>query len=178
MVFRAIQDKFKVKSGQKFLANELRKPRDLRSDKKGLTSLGCIVDLDEFNDPDAFYALRNELKLSPNAVQVIGYRRIHDKNSPFAVQFFTDRDLGWNGTIDNGYVAEFTGREYDVLISYYAEDRLPMQLLTAKTKARIKVGFSSIDKRFNDLILKVPIKDFTAFKNELKKYLKILKELN
>ena len=108
---------------------------------------------------------------------MIGYHKNHDKNSPFAVQFYTDRDLGWNGSIENGYVAEFTGREYDVLISYYAQDRLLLHLLTAKTKARIKVGFGAVDAKFNDLIMNMPISDFTSFKQELKKYLKILNEI-
>ncbi|MET1259671.1 hypothetical protein ABV409_10025 [Flagellimonas sp. DF-77] len=177
MVFKAIQDKFKVKSGLKFLEDELAKPRDTRTGKKGIHSLGCIVDLDQFETPDAFYELRQELSLRPNAIQLIGYHKNHDKNSPFAVQFYTDRDLGWNGSIENGYVAEFTGREYDVLISYYAQDRLLLHLLTAKTKARIKVGFGAVDAKFNDLIMNMPISDFTSFKQELKKYLKILNEI-
>jgi hypothetical protein len=49
--------------------------------------------------------------------------------------------------------------------------------MTLKTQARIKVGFASVDKTFNDLIMDCAIKDFKVFKNEIGKYLKVLKEL-
>ena len=52
-----------------------------------------------------------------------------------------------------------------------------MQLMTVKTQARIKVGFATVDKTFNDLILDCSIKDFDLFKNEIRKYLNVLKEL-
>ena len=98
-------------------------------------------------------------------------------HSPFGIQFCTDKDLGWNGTIENGFVSEFVDREYDVLINYYTDDKLVLKILTARTNARIKVGFPSVDAKLNDLIFDTPIKNFDVFKTELKKYLKVLNEI-
>nr|WP_313779165.1 hypothetical protein [Allomuricauda onchidii] len=151
-------------------------PKTIERDK-GITSIGCIVDVDSFPNAEVFYELIDDFSLRPNAIKIIGYKREYDKNSPYAIQMFSDRDLGWKGVIENGYVLEFLGREYDILINYYTEDNLMMKLLSVKTPARLKVGFGALDPKINDLILNTPLSDFEMFKSELKKYLKVLKEL-
>lgn len=90
---------------------------------------------------------------------------------------FSDKDLGWKGQIENGYVLEFLGREYDMSINYYEDDNLMMKLLSVKTSARLKVGLGAQDPKVNDLILNTAMNDFKLFKSELKKYLKVLKEI-
>jgi len=177
MFLRAITDKFKHMSGQKFLKRELGKKAQRSERKKGVTSIGCIVNLDQFDDVDVFYDLVNEFSLPPNAVQVIGYKEEYNKNSPYAKPMFSDRDLGWRGEIQNGYAQEFLKKEFDVLINYYTEDKLLLQLMTLHSKARLNVGFGEVDKDLNDLILNTSIKDFSIFKKELKKYLFILNEI-
>lgn len=177
MFLRGIQDKFKVKSGLKHLREEMQKPPKCVAREKGITSVGCIVDVDHFEKADSFYELIDEFSLRPNAIKIIGYKREYDKNSPYAIQIFSDKDLGWKGQIENGYVLEFLGREYDMLINYYEEDNLMMKLLSVKTQARLKVGLGSQDTKVNDLILNTPLKDFKLFKSELKKYLKVLNEI-
>ncbi|WP_136465599.1 DUF6913 domain-containing protein [Flagellimonas onchidii] len=177
MFLKGFQDKFKVKSGLKCLKEEMEKPPKTIERDKGITSIGCIVDVDSFPNAEVFYELIDDFSLRPNAIKIIGYKREYDKNSPYAIQMFSDRDLGWKGVIENGYVLEFLGREYDILINYYTEDNLMMKLLSVKTPARLKVGFGALDPKINDLILNTPLSDFEMFKSELKKYLKVLKEL-
>ncbi|MEO2053211.1 MAG: hypothetical protein ABGX00_15760 [Allomuricauda sp.] len=153
------------------------KPPKSIAREKGITSVGCIVDVDNFEKAESFYELIDEYALRPNAIKIIGYKREYDKNSPYAIQIFSDKDLGWKGQIENGYVLEFLGREYDMLINYYEEDNLMMKLLSVKTQARLKVGLGTQDAKVNDLILNTPLKDFKLFKSELKKYLKVLNEI-
>lgn len=177
MLLKGFQEKFKVKSGRKFLQQELERPSVQIDRDKGIKALGCIVDVDKFPKAESFYELINEFSLRPNAVKIIGYKREYDKNSPYAIPMFSDKDLGWKGAIENGYVLEFLGRDYDMLINYYTEDNLMMKLLSVKTPARLKVGFAPVDMKINDLILNTPLADFSLFKSELKKYLKVLKEI-
>jgi len=177
MFIKGLQDKFKIKSGLKFLQGELDRLPVPQARERGIKSVGCIVDVDNFANPEVFYELIEELSLRPNAIKIVGYKREHDKNSPYAIQMFTDRDLGWKGHIENGYVLEFLGREYDLLLNYYEGDNLLMKLLSVRTVARLKVGLASQDTKLNDLILNTPLKDFKLFKSELKKYLTVLKEL-
>jgi hypothetical protein len=177
MFLKGIKEKFKHKSGRRYLLRELRRPVPVVDRKKGITSIGCIVNLDEFSDTDAFYGLVKAFSLSPNAVRIIGYKENFDKNSPYSTPIFSDKDLGWGGKIENGYALEFLNREYDLLINYYTEDKLLLQLMTLKARAKLYVGFGEVDKDLNDLILNTPIGDFKLFAKELGKYLTVLKEI-
>ncbi|MEM1339187.1 MAG: hypothetical protein AAF717_03235 [Bacteroidota bacterium] len=176
MVLRAIQEKFKVKSGLKYLEDELKKPR-LFEGNKAVSSIACIVDMDKFPKAEVFQELRQLLGLQPNSIQVIGYKRGQDKYGMFSIPFCTDKDLGWNGSIENGDFSEFAGRNYDVLINYYTDDRLLLKLMSTKVIARIRVGLKGVDNAMNDLIFDCRLDDFKTFSTELIKYLKILKEV-
>ena len=90
MIFRAIQDKFKVKSSLKYLEDEQVKSKVPANREKGIRTVACIVDMDNFPEAEQFNELKKEFSLAPNAVQIIGYKRGHDKNTPFSIQFFTD----------------------------------------------------------------------------------------
>ncbi|MGB5371724.1 MAG: hypothetical protein WBN18_14950 [Flavobacteriaceae bacterium] len=176
-MFKGIKDKLKQKSGAKFLREALKKPLEPIERSHGISSIGCIVDIDHFENTDLFYQLQEEFSLRPNAIKIIGYKSYYDKNSPYSTPVFSDKDLGWHGAIENSYALEFLSRDYDLLINYFKEDNLLMQLMSLKAKARFRVGFREIDSYFNDLILDVPLKDFSIFKKELKKYLCVLDEI-
>lgn len=177
MFLKGIKDKFKHKSGVKFLKEALAKPAPIIARDRGITSIGCIVDLDNFEKPELFFEFIDEYKLRPNAVKILAYKRYYDKNSPYSTPVFSDKDLGWKGEIENSYALEFLSREYDLLVNYYDEENLMLQLMTVKARARVRVGFNEVDKNLNDLILTLPLKDFKTFKLELKKYLKVLNEI-
>lgn len=177
MFLDAIKDKFKQKSGRKHLQELIAHPETVIREKKGIRSLGCIVDLDQFDNTEAFYEFLDAFSLAPNAIKIIGYKSFYDKNSPYATPVFSDKDLGWKGVVENSYALEFLNREYDLLVNYYDKDNLLLKLMSARTKARIKVGFKEPGPDFNDLIIDTPIKDFKTFKAELKKYLGIFKEI-
>ena len=177
MFLKGIKDKFKQKSARKFIQQTLSKPSAASTRKKGVRKVGCIVDLDRFDATDKFYEFLEEFGLQPNAVKIIGYKSYYDKNSPYATPVFSDKDLGWNGDIENSYALEFLNGEYDVLVNYYDESNLLLNIMSLKTNARLKVGFKEVGQEFNDLMLETKIADFETFKTELKKYLGVLKEL-
>ncbi len=176
-MFKGLKDKFKYKSGVKYLRQQLEQSRDMPERKPGLNAVGVIVDLDRFDRSEAFYELIDAFSLRPNAVKIMGYKRYYDKNSPYSTPVFSDKDLGWNGDIENSYALEFLSREYDILINYFKEDNLLMELMSIKTRARMRVGFSELDAAYNDLIFDCELSDFSLFKEELKKYLVVLNEL-
>jgi hypothetical protein len=176
-MFKRIKDKFKQKSGAKFLKEELKNPLASIARTKGIVKLGCLVNLDQFENTNLFHEFIEEFALRPNAVKVIGYKNFYDKNSPYATPVFSDKDLGWGGNIENSYVLEFLSREYDLLVNYYTDENLLLKLMSVKTKARVRVGFKEVDQRLNDLIIDNPIADFKTFKKELKKYLLVLNEI-
>lgn len=177
MFLKGLIDKFKRRDGLKVLARELVKSTPPVKENRGIATVGCIVDLDKIKDANCLYELVDEFSLRPNAIKIIGYKSYYDKNSPYATPVFSDKDLGWGGKIENGYALEFLSRDYDLLINYYNDPNLLLQLMTVKTKARMKVGFPEVDKNLNDLILATPLSDFKMFTKELRKYLVVLKEI-
>jgi hypothetical protein len=176
-MFKGIKDKFKYNSAVKFLKQELAKDPPKIDRESGISSVGCIVDLDSFDDANLFYDFVEDYNLRPNAVKVIGYKSSCDRNSPYSTPVFSDKDLGWNGNIENSYALEFLSREYDLLVNYYTAERLLIQLMNIKARARFRVGFKDVDRVYNDLILDAPLNDFKTFKTELKKYLGVLNEI-
>jgi hypothetical protein len=178
MTFKGLRDKFKYKSGVKYLQQELKHfPAGVKR-KPGIHSVGVIVDLERFDREERFYELVSSLKLQPNAIKIIGYREFYDKNSPYATPVFADKDLGWKGVIENSYALEFLSREYDLLINYFDEPRLMLHLMSIKAKAAFRIGFSGVDPVYNDLILEIPMNEFDVFQQELKKYLALMDQLS
>jgi len=177
MVFKGLKDKFKHKSGTKFLEQELKRTPVALDRKPGIQSLGIIADLETFKEDDRFFELVEDLGLKSNTVKIIGYREYYDKNSPYATPVFSDKDLGWKGAVENSYALEFLSRDYDLLINYFDQPRLLLHLMSIKTRAALRIGFSGIDPVYNDIILESPISDFDTFRRELKKYLTLLKQI-
>jgi len=177
MFLKGIKDKFKRKAGLSYLNQNKNNKVACSRVNRGVRKIGCIVDLDSVKDASMFNEFIAEFSLQPNALKIIGYKKEQDKNSPYSTPIFSENDLGWGGKIVNSYALEFLNKEYDMLVSYYTNDNLIMQLMTLQSKARIKVGFGEIDKNLNDLILNTPITDFSIFKNELRKYLSVLGEI-
>ncbi|MDO6852978.1 hypothetical protein Q4599_05270 [Cellulophaga lytica] len=176
-MLKGIKNKFKRKAAVKFLNENKNKRVACSRVKKGISKIGCIVDLDNVPDGTIFNQFIKEFSLQPNALKIIGYKAKHDKNSPYSTPVFSEEDLGWGAKIENSYALEFLDNEYDLLISYYTEDNLLLQLMTMQSKARLKVGFGEVDENLNDLILNIPIKDFNIFKKELGKYLSVFNEI-
>ena len=61
--------------------------------------------------------------------------------------------------------------------SYYNDDKPFLLLLTHKAKAKFKVGFSTVEKRLNHLLINIDFANYKGFTNELFRYLKILNKI-
>ena len=74
-------------------------------------------------------------------------------------------------------VTNFTEQSFDMLISYYDIQKPTLLLVTRSSKAKFKVGFQTIDKRVNHLVINTIAENYSEFISELFKYLKILKKI-
>ena len=63
------------------------------------------------------------------------------------------------------------------MIGFYKGKNEYMDVMTAQSKAKFKVGFVDADERLFDLLISVPISKPVLFAEELKKYLTILNKL-
>lgn len=167
---------FKEKSNKKYL-NKLISNRQVNIDDSKINSLGVILNIDEIDDLELFRNLADYLKVRPNKLKMITFSMDVKERTNFWDTCFTPKDFGWKGQIKNIELKSFLETNFDALISYYVSEDLELKLLTALSKAQLKVGILQTDKRLNDLIIKTNLKEFDVFKAELFKYLTILKKI-
>ncbi|MBN8642578.1 MAG: hypothetical protein J0L86_12270 [Flavobacteriales bacterium] len=124
--------------------------------------------------------LMNEIKkwqLSPLSIEFIVFKDRVKKTEVFDYSVFSNKDITWNASFTNAEVNQFSAKKFDLLISYYDEEKAALLLLTQISKANFKVGFSSVDHRLNHFLIQTEIDKSATFAEELFKYLKILKKI-
>jgi Family of unknown function (DUF6913) len=167
---------FKEKSNQKYV-NKLLSARKAAVDSRKIRSVGVILNVNEFIDFEAFRTYLKSFGIKSNKTKIIAFNK-EEKEIDFHWEtYFDPKDFGWKGKINNVELQTFIDTEFDALISFYKEDVLELNSITAQSKANFKIGLSNTDQRLYDLIIDVKPKEFALFKNELKKYLIVLNKL-
>ena len=110
-------------------------------------------------------------------IKIILYRDKLKKNEQYSQLTFGLKHLNWNGEISNPIIKDFINTDFDLLISYYDVEKATLLTITHKSKAHFKVGFSSIDKRLNHLMINTNVENYKVFTDELFRYLKILNKI-
>jgi len=76
-----------------------------------------------------------------------------------------------------GELALMCEKEVDLQINYFNKNDLYMEWVSTQAKKKFSVGFSGVDQRINDIIFDFFPTEKATFKEELVKYLTILKKL-
>jgi hypothetical protein len=167
---------FKEKSNQKFI-NKLIGFRSVQVSSKRIESVGIVLNMSEYNDFETFRIFFEGLKLNPNKIKIVGFVEDPKLIESSRELLFSEKQIGWRGKIKNDELLSFLNTPFDALISYYKNNNLELDLITALSKANFKVGISNKDERLHDLILDVLPNQFNVFKQEFIKYLTILKKI-
>jgi hypothetical protein len=167
---------FKEKSNKKYLDNILAK-RCIDNANSEIKSLGVIIHIDKYDDYESFRELASHLNIHNKNLKVIAYTTNEKTDNNSWDECFTIKDFGWHGKIKNISLKSFIETKFDALISYYEDDVLELKLITGMSKAHFKIGLFQEDNRLNDLIINTCLNEFIVFKNELFKYLTILKKI-
>ena len=142
-----------------------------------LVRLALIVDESNFAKT---VALKQEIVsngISENNITVIAFRDDIKNNEVYLEPTFGLKDLNFKSEFTQQPINEFISKEFDLLISYYDEENPFLMLLTHRSSAKFKVGFSSVDNRLNHFILNIDIENYKGFTSELFRYLKILNKI-
>ena len=167
---------FKEKSNQKYI-NKLLSSRKAAVDSRKILSLGVILNVNEFKDFEAFRTFLKELGIKSNKIKIIAFVEDEKDQGYHWETYFGPKDFGWKGKINNVELQTFIDTEFDALISFYKEDTIELNSISAQSSANFKIGLSNTDQRLYDLIIDVKPSDFSLFKSELKKYLTVLNKL-
>lgn len=142
-----------------------------------IKTLGLIVDESYFNHTQL---LVNELVTSGIAeqnIELLLYKSKLNVNFVSSVTKLESGHLNWKAQIKNEAVNAFLAKDFDLLVSYYDVDKAVLLVATHESKAKFKVGFSTIDKRLNNLMINVNPENYKVFVQELFRYLKILNKI-
>ncbi|MDG5491706.1 hypothetical protein [Psychroserpens sp. SPM9] len=167
---------FKAKSNQKYI-NKLLNARRVAVSNTKMETVGVILNISEYSDFEAFRAFFKSLGLQQAKTKIIAFVEDPKDSNVLWDTYFNPKDFGWKGKINNIDLQSFIDTQFDVLISFYSESHLELDLITASSNANFKVGITNEDDRLYDLMIDVKTKDFNVFKTELKKYLTVLNKL-
>lgn len=143
-----------------------------------ITTVGVVVDETYFLDKENLVSLLLQNGIKAENISLIVYKDKVNKNEILEKPTFTYKDMSWKGDFSVAFVNDFTQTPFDLLISYYDLEKAPLLLITNKSKAAFKVGFSSIDKRLNHLMINTNAENYKVFIHELFRYLKILNKID
>jgi hypothetical protein len=142
-----------------------------------IKTVGLLVDEGYFRETKALIECLTEKGILEENIEVIIYRDKLKKNRDNTKPAFNAKHLKWNASINNSAVNDFIDKEFDLLISYYDVEKAILLIVTHDSKAHFKVGFSSVDKRLNDLMINTNVENHKVFTHELFRYLKILNKI-
>jgi len=166
-----ILKRFKEKSNKNYINSQLNK-RIVKPNNSKIACVAVIVNLEELSKLPNFNSFAKLFNIKNSAIEIINVKKGNDLPN----LTFTDKDLGWGGTIKNDELKKILNKKFDILVSYYKNDNTFLKLITVASKARFKIGILETDERLNDLIIKTEVDDFETFTTELKKYLSIINQ--
>ena len=137
-----------------------------------LNSVLLITDHTENSEQILSY-LRADLDISASNITHLVFSENKVKNDPEHI--LCEKDFGWYGKVDEGFLKKVLTNKYDLLINQSKIENLYTDLLVLQVKADLKVGFGLEQSANYDLLIQVQNSETALFTSELKKYLEILK---
>jgi hypothetical protein len=179
--FVACKDKLFCKDMKNFfikksLNKSLRNINNI-SDITIIKSVGLIIDESNFLNKDSLIKEIIFHGIDKSNIEVIIFREKFNTEEVFHYPTFSNKHLSWNGNFTEKVVNDFIMEPFDLLISFYESEKAPLLVLTNKSKAGFKVGFASVDKRLNHLLIETQSSNYKIFVHEMFRYLKILKRI-
>jgi len=140
-----------------------------------IQTIGLLIDESKFKHSKELIKELISHGIAPDNIQIVAYRDKIKKKKTYSRLTFSKKDINWNGEIATVFLNEFIETKFDLLIGYYDTEKPILMLVNAKSKAKFKVGFSSVDERINRWMINTDIENYAIFVSELFKYLKSLK---
>ncbi|WP_026729433.1 DUF6913 domain-containing protein [Flavobacterium denitrificans] len=140
-----------------------------------IQTIGLLIDETKFRHSKE---LMKELSLQGIAsenIKIVAYRSKLKKKKVYSRPTFGKKQINWKGEITESFLTEFTETEFDLLISYYDIEKAILMMITSKSKAKFKVGFSSVDQKLNRWMINTEMENCKVFVSELFRYLKSIK---
>lgn len=139
-----------------------------------IIKVGCLVDMDIVKDITPLLEFVKHYNVRPENYIFLGYKKKSEETHANGVPFLVDKEISWQGKIRNYHADRLAEQEYDVLINYFNEPKLPLLLLSSSIKARLRIGLQGVDNQYNDIIINCKIEEESIFIEQVKKVLKAI----
>ncbi|WP_242412122.1 hypothetical protein [Flavobacterium sp. Root186] len=140
-----------------------------------IQTIGLLVDESKFRYSKELIKELESNGIAPENIKIAAYRHKFDKKKEYTRPTFGKKHIDWRGQVTEVFLNEFIDTEFDLLISYYEEEISILMMITSKSKAKFKVGFSSVDEKLNRWMINTTMAEYKLFITELFKYLKSIK---
>lgn len=170
MFLKALQ----YKSSKKVLTKKITNTVTKEVNTKPISTIGIVTNADEVqNIEEITKGIGIDAK-----IETLCYHKDFKKTRLIDYPVFYEKDFGWKGKPKTDELANFLETPFDLLISYYNSDALPLQLVSGLHTANLKVGISGVDQQAHDMIIQTKTSELKVFTKELHKYLHILNKLS
>jgi len=146
------------------------------SDSK-IASIGLLVDESYFLHTAQLIEEICTFGFQSSQIELLCFLDKKKKGSAENKLYFTYKDIAWSGTVKNEEVLNFTVKSFDLLISYYDIEKAPLLAVSFLSKAKFKIGFQTINKKVNHLVVNEFAENYKTFISEVFKYLKIINKI-
>ena len=140
-----------------------------------IQTIGLLIDESKFRHSKELIRELFLHGIASENIKIVVYRGKLKKKKTYSRPTFSKKSINWKGEFTEEFLNEFTETEFDLLISYYEIEKPILMMITSKSKAKFKVGFSSVDKRLNRWMIETDMGNHKLFASELFKYLKSIK---
>ncbi|KAB8153687.1 hypothetical protein EZY14_010705 [Kordia sp. TARA_039_SRF] len=161
------------KSAKKALTKKLHNTTTKEIAATPIKMVGLIVNADVTVN---FQQIIDALQLNV-VVEVLCFHKNESKTREVNYPVFYEKDFGWKGKAKTETLQQFLNKPFDVLISYYSNDHLALQLASGLQQANLKIGIEGSSQEINDIIIQTKEEDIATFSKELHRYLHILNKL-
>ncbi|MFK8297719.1 DUF6913 domain-containing protein [Capnocytophaga cynodegmi] len=136
-----------------------------------VSKVGCIIDMDVVKDVEPLLELVKYYNLRPENYIFLGYKQKSEETHTNGLPFLIDKEINWQGKVRNYHADRLSEQEYDILINYFKNPKLPLLLLSSSIKAKLRIGFEGIGDEYNDIIINCKLEEKAVFVTEVKKVL-------
>ncbi len=162
-------------SAKKHLNKTLLLKREVNSGS--IRTVGVLVANNKNDNKLLLEGLAAVFGVSVSSIVVLQYCNDKKQALQLSGNVYTGNDLLFNGRFSAATVTNFIAMPFDTLISFYKSDDILLQLVSAKSKAKFKIGFSGSQAEIHDFSVDMELSSLESFFDTLKKYLSILKKI-
>lgn len=139
-------------------------------------TVGIVLEKNEVSAIDMLLNNLQKLGVELSKLQILVYDAESLVKEVQLANSYTLSDFDQSGQATKKEVVDFINKPFDLLISYYTSDVMPLVWVTANSRAKFKAGISSVTKKVNHFALDVLVMDAEKYIQNLIRYINILKK--